>query len=155
MPKQQTLARFHDGSQLDFYKCAFLFEKIEKEEKKFPANPEKGRTANKIRSLKRSVIAQDYSTFNENVTLMDAETFSKEKNLRIRIWKQKSYKSPVHLEYESKISDDEIEAFRNFDLFSRTFDKYKNPDFTGKVVIFTIIYICVGSQFYWFELFSK
>ena len=138
MPSGQKLARFYDGSQTDFYKCAFLFEKIEIEEKKFPQKPEKARSANKIRTLKRQVEAKDYSKFGQTVSLAEAETFAKENRLRIRIWKQKNYKSKLFLEYESPLSDDTTFEYRNFDIFSRTFDKYKNVDFTGVALVLDI-----------------
>ena len=138
MPKPQTLARFHKGSSLDVLKCAHLFEKIDLEEKKNPLNPEIARLPDKIRSFKQSIASIDLSNYGDNITIKQLEEFAKEKKLRVRIWKQKSHKSKFHLEFETDLSNDELEDFRNLDLFSREFDRFKNPDFKGIALILDI-----------------
>ena len=138
MPKPQTLVRFHKGSSLDVLKCAYLFEKIDLEERNNPQNPEKARLPDKIRSFKQSIASIDLSGYNETITIKMLEDFAREKKLRVRIWKQKSHKSKFHLEYESELSNDELEVFRNLDLFSREFDRFKNPEFKGIALILDI-----------------
>ena len=138
MAKTQTLVRFHNGSSLDALKCAYLFEKIDLEEKKNPNNPERARLPDKIRSLKQSVSSIDLSQYQETLTINDFEKFAKERYLRVRIWRQKTHKSKFYLEFESELNEQEALKFRNLDLFSRTFDKFKNPDFKGIALILDI-----------------
>ena len=135
MPKVQTLARFYNGSSLDALKCAYLFEEIEKEEKRNPANPEKARLPDKIRSFKQIIGKIDLNRYGGRIDLAGFENFAKEKKLRVRIWKQKTHKSKFFLEYESNLDQDDLYAYRNLDLFSREFDKFKNPDLTGICLI--------------------
>ena len=87
MPKIQTLVRFHNGSSLDALKCAYLFEKIDFEEKKNPNNPERARLPDKIRSFKQSVSSIDLSQHEETLTINSFEKFAKERSLRVRIWR--------------------------------------------------------------------
>ena len=49
------LTSFSDPSQIDFFKCALLFQKIEQEKENHPNEPEKAHTASKIYSMKRSL----------------------------------------------------------------------------------------------------
>ena len=109
MPKRQTLARFYGGSSLDAIKCAYLFEKIENEEKKHFTSAAKARLPDKIRAFKNSVSQIDLSGFGGGITLPEFEKFAMEKKLRVRIWKQKTHKSKFFLEYESALIEEELE----------------------------------------------
>ena len=98
----------------------------------------RARLPDKIRSFKQSVSSIDLSQHEEILTINAFEKFAKERYLRVRIWRQKTHKSKFYLEYESELEEQGAVNFRNLDLFSRTFDKFKNPDFKGIALILDI-----------------
>ena len=113
MSAGQSLARFHPSSNLDFFKCLKLAETIRRE--KTETNSQII-SKNRIGYLKRSLDISEFED-SENITLSEAENFAKEKKFRLRIWKQKTYRHPLFLEFESKFNNDESENFPDLDLF--------------------------------------
>ena len=114
MASGQTLARFFPSSNLDFYKCLKLAEKIECERNK---NANFKASKQQIRNLKRGIDVSSHQGA-ENLTLSAAETLARENNFRLRIWKQETYRKPVFLEFESQIEDTN---FTDFNLFRNGF----------------------------------
>ena len=117
MSKPQTLARFHPSTEQDFFKCLLLFERMSKERDK---NPTIKFSKSKISNLKRSLDLGAYANC-QGLTLAEAERVARAKNFRLRIWKQKDYKSPVFLEFEAQLSEGESENLQNFDFLRYSF----------------------------------
>ena len=113
MSKPQTLARFYPSTEQDFFKCLVLFERMEKERDK---NPSIKFTKSKISNWKRSLNLGAYANC-KDLNLTEAEMYARAKKFRLRIWKQKDYRSGVFLEFEAQLGDEESENFKNFDLF--------------------------------------
>ena len=140
MTDQQTVS-FSDTSQIDFFKCVLLFQRIEKEKAKFPNNPERVYEKSKLYSLKRSLqpeFNRKFSQFRDDLDIGTAENFAKEHFLKIKIWKQVSYRRPFFLEYESDTDDENLNKYKDLNLFSRKFDKYNNQDFSQLSLILDI-----------------
>ena len=137
MAPPQIVTSFNENSQLDFFKCILLLKKIKLEREKYPEDPSKAHTNNKLFQLKRTL---DLSPFQDHLNSLDLETaekFATENFLKIRIWKQVERRKPVFLEYEAKISDDPAD-FSDLDLFSKTFDTFRNQDFSHMSLILDI-----------------
>ena len=137
MAPPQIVTSFNENSQLDFFKCILLLKKIKLERLKYPEDPSKAHTNNKLFQLKRTL---DLSPFQDHLNSLDLETaekFATENFLKIRIWKQVERRKPVFLEYEAKISDDPAD-FSDLDLFSKTFDTFRNQDFSHMSLILDI-----------------
>ena len=137
MAPPQIVTSFNDNSQLDFFKCLLLFQKIKKEREKYPEDPTKAHAKDKVYYLKRTLDLSPFYGHLNSLNLEAAEKFASENLLKIRIWRQADRRKPVFLEYETKISDDQAE-FSNLDLFSKTFDTYQNQDFSNLNLILDI-----------------
>ena len=137
MAQPQIKTSFNNNSQLDFFKCALLFQKIQQEREKFPEDPTKAHAKDKLYHFKRTL---DLSPFYAHVNSLDLETaekFANENFLKIRIWKQVDRRKPVFLEYETKISGDPAD-FSDLDVFSKIFDTFRNQDFSNLNLILDI-----------------
>ena len=88
MAPPQTLTGFGDESQIDFFKCCLLFERLEIEREKYPGNPSLAHTKDRISRLKRSLDVSQFENFRNELDINTAEDFARGKSLRIRIWKQ-------------------------------------------------------------------
>ena len=113
MASDQTLVRFNLKSSKDFFKCLKLAEKIEREKQET-----KSTTISKarIRNFKRCLDISDFDDF-ENLTLGQAENFAREQGYRLRIWKQKTYRHKLFLEFEANVDQNEADTFKDLDLF--------------------------------------
>ena len=113
MSAGQSLARFYPSSRFDFFKCLKLAEKIQREKNE---NNSQIISKNRISYLKRSLDISEFEN-DGNITLAEAENFAREKKFRLRIWKQKTYRHPLFLEFESKFCNHDGEIFPDLDLF--------------------------------------
>ena len=118
MSSDQLLARFNPSSSLDFYKCLKLAKKIARE--KQATNSEKI-SKQKIQNFKRKMDISEYEDF-ANPTLAEAENYARELGFRLRVWKQKTYKHKLILEFEGNPAQDGSESLQNLDLFSLRFE---------------------------------
>ena len=163
MTKKQALARFYPSSEKDFFKCLILATKIEEEKSR---RGTENLTKTQIGNLKRAVDPCEYP--NDQLTLERADFFARQKNFRLKIWVQKTYKHPIYLEFEADITETEtlvdLNIFRfinlktinhltaiyknisknfffliNLKLFlSRKFDKFENQSFDEIALILDI-----------------
>ena len=113
MTSDQTLVRFNPKSSKDFFKCLKLAKKIEREKQET-----KSITISKarIRNLKRNLDISDFDDY-ENLSLSQAENFAREESYRLRIWKQKTYRHKLFLEFEANVDQNEADTFKDLDLF--------------------------------------
>ena len=135
------LTGFLDPSQIDIFKCALLFQRIEEEKEIYPDDPEKAFSKAKLFTFKRSLQArfdQEFSQFRNNLDLRTVETFAKRNFLKLRIWKQVNYRRPFFLEYESEVDDENLDRYRELNVFSRKFDRFNNLDFSDLSLILDI-----------------
>ena len=138
MAPPQVITGFNDNSQIDFFKCCLLQEKVEKLRRDFPDDPTKAHSREKIYSAKRSLRMVEYESYRNSLTLKMAEDFAGARGFRLRIWKQIDRKKPLYLEYEGKPESDAGRKFRDLDIFSRNFDTFKNQDFSNLSLILDI-----------------
>ena len=128
MAPPQVSTGFSDPSQIDFFKCVLLQEKIEKIREEFPDDQTLAHTREKISNAKRSLRFSEFEPYRTSLDLKTAEEYALSRGFKIKIWKQINRRKPVFLEYETKSESDE--CLRDLDIFSRKFDSFKNQDFS-------------------------
>ena len=150
MTSTQLLTSFQDTSQLDVFKCALLFEKIETEKENYPDDPEKVHTKQKLFAMKRGLLKNfsekypNLQAYRSNVDLKTVENLLAEKKLKMRIWRQNETgrKKSIYLEYESPTDDEQLDLYRDLNVISHNFDMFKNHDFSDLALILDIDKFC-------------
>ena len=118
MSSDQLLARFNPSSSLDFFKCLKLARQIAREKQ---AKNSENISKQRIQNFKRKMDISEYEDF-ENPTLAEAEKNARELGFRLRLWKQKTYKHKLSLEFEGNPAEDGSESLQNLDLFRLRFE---------------------------------